>query len=102
MTDNLVAKIIENQEQQRKEQSKKSEWGLSNVRVLNDILEQNDINITNSVWDLLVFNVNGLRINEYGKVCYLSFYKPSKKLLTLFARYNNLIVENFDKITKAI
>lgn len=101
--DNTIVKIFENEYNKRQEEYKNpKEWGLKNVSKLTKILEENGATITNNVWDLLIFNVNGLRINENKKVCYLSFYKPSKKLITLFSRYNDLIIEHFDEITKAI
>ena len=101
MSDNIIIDILKNQEEQRKEQAKQSEWGLSNVRRMTNILELNGANITSHIWDLLLFNINGLRINEAGRVCYLSFYKPSKRILDLLARYNKVIVEHFDEITNA-
>lgn len=100
MSNNIVIDILQKQEEQRREQAKQSEWGLSNVRTLTRILEENGANITSHMWDLLLFNINGLRINESGKVCYISFYKPSKRILELLARYNNIIVKHFNEITK--
>lgn len=100
MSNNIVIDILQKQEEQRKLQAKQSEWGLSNVRTMTNILESNGANITSHMWDLLLFNINGLRINEAGRVCYISFYKPSKRILNLLARYNKVIVEHFDEITK--
>ncbi len=71
-------------------------------RKLVEVLEGAGANITNHVWDLLLFNINGLRINSDGKVCYISFYKESKKIVELLRRYNSVIVQNFDYITKTI
>lgn len=99
--ENSIVKIFENEYNKRQEEYKNPrEWGLSNVRILTRILEENGATISSHMWDLLLFKVNGLRINENKKVCYLSFDKPSKRILELFARYNNVIIDNFDKITK--
>ena len=100
MMDNPVIKILEKQEQQRREIAKQSEWSLTNVTRLTEVLENAGATVSNHLWDLFVFNINGLRINENGKVCYLSFYKPSKKILNVLSKYNDVIVENFNYITK--
>ena len=98
--DNPIIKILENQEQQRREIAKQSEWSLTNVRKLTEVLENAGATVSNHLWDLFVFKINGLRINENGQVCYLSFYKPSKRILNIFSRYNDIIVENFNYITQ--
>ena len=100
MSDNIIIDILEKQEEERREQAKLQEWGVGNRNRLVSILESNGATITDCMWDLLLFNINGLRISESGRVCYLSFYKPSKRILELLARYNNVIVENFNRITK--
>jgi len=99
--DNPIIKIIENQEKARKEKAKlQEEWGILQRQRLVDVLERSGATITNNMWDMLLFKINGLRISENGKVCYLSFYKPSKRILTLFSRYNRIIVDNFKYITQ--
>ena len=97
--DNVIVKILEQKEQQLKEEAKQRSFGLSQLRKLNNIIEQNGGEISNYLWELLLFNINELRLID-GKVCYTSFYKPSKRVLSLFARYNKVIVENFDYIVK--
>ena len=100
MNSNPIIAILEKQEEERKQRVSLQEWGVGNRNRLVSILESEGAVISNNMWDLLLFNINGLRINEAGKVCYLSFYKPSKRILTLLARYNNVIIKNFDEITK--
>ena len=100
MEGNIIVKILENQEKTRKENVKLSEWGMLQRSRLVSVLESAGATITNHVWDLLLFNVNGLRINQAGKVCYLSFYPESKKISLLLNRYSSVIKENFDYITK--
>ena len=97
--DNIIIDVLEKQEKERKAQAMQSEWSLTNVRRLTEVLEKAGATVSSHLWDLFCFNINGLRINQDGKVCYLSFYKPSKRILNIFARYNNVIVENFDYIT---
>lgn len=101
--DNPIIKIIENQENARKEQAKlQSEWGIYQRNKLVKVLEGAGAIITNNMWDMLLFKINGLRISENGKVCYLSFDKPSKKILELFGRYNRVIIDNFKHITSRV
>jgi hypothetical protein len=100
---NLISKILENQKQEQEKIAKqRTEWGIFQRNKLVKTLESNGVNITNHMYDMLLFNINGLRINEEGKICYLSFYKPSKRILELLARYNKIIVENFNYITKGV
>lgn len=101
-TNNIFAKYDEMQKEKRKvEAAQRTEWGIMQRKKLVNLIEQTGEIISNHVYDLLLFNVNGLRIVD-GKVCYLSFYKPSKKLLSLFARHNKLIIEHIDEIVKSI
>lgn len=99
-TSNIFAMYDEKQREKIKtEMAQRAEWGMGQRKKLVDLIEKTGEIITNHVWDLLLFNVNGLRINN-NKVCYLSFYKESKRLTSLFARHNKLIVEHFDEIIK--
>lgn len=80
MTDNIIITILEKEEQRRKEEAEqRKEWGISQRNRLVEVLEKEGAIITNHVWDLLLFNINSLRINSEGKIFYLSFYKESKK-----------------------
>lgn len=100
MNENIIITILEKEEQKRKAQAEqRQEWGMTQRNKLVKVLEEAGATITDHMWDLLLFNINGLRINSEGKVCYLSFYKESKKLIELLRRYNNIIVENFKYIT---
>ena len=98
MSNNILIDIIEKQEQERKNQPM-VEWGIRQRNNLVKILEQNGINITDNLYDMLLFNINGLRINNDGKVCYLSYYPESKKIMKLLMQNNQLIKDNFKYIT---
>lgn len=97
MSDNIIIDILKKQEQERKNQPV-VEWGISQRNRLVKILEQNGVTITDHMWDLLLFNINGLRINAEGKVCYLSYYPESKKIMKLLRQNNELIKNNFNFI----
>ena len=100
MNDNIIITALEQEEQRQKAIAKqRQEWGMTQRKKLVKVLEEAGATITDHVWDLLLFNINGLRINSEGKICYLSFYKESKKIMELLRRYNDVIVENFKYIT---
>lgn len=98
MESTVVIKIIEKQEAERRERALKCEWCLTKQRRLVEVIEQDGGDVSNYMWDLLLTNVNGLRINDGGKVCYLSFYPPSKRILSLLVRHNEAIRANLKKI----
>ena len=76
MNDNIIITMLEKEEQKRKViAEQRQEWGITQRNKLVKVLEQAGATITDHVWDLLLFNINGLRINSDGKVCYLSFYE---------------------------
>ena len=97
MSDNIIVDIFKKQEQERKNQPI-TEWGVLQRSKLVKILETNGVTITDHMWDLLLFNINGLRINAEGKVCYLSYYPESKKIMKLLRQNNELIKNNFNFI----
>jgi hypothetical protein len=97
---NLIVKILENKEKERK--NNVVEWGVLNRNRLVKILEKSGASITNNVYDSLLFNINGLRIGQSGKICYLSFYPKNKKIMTLFLRYEKEIKENFNYIVSNV
>jgi len=100
MNDNIIIAILEKEEQNQKViAEQRQEWGVTQRNKLVKVLEEAGATITDHMWDLLLFNINGLRINSEGKVCYLSFYKKSKKIMELLRRYNSVIIENFKDIT---
>ena len=94
MSNNIIIDIIEKQEQERKN-IPQVEWGIRQRNNLVKILEQNGINITDNLYDMLLFNINGLRINNNGQICYLSYYPESKKIMKLLRQNNQLIKDNF-------
>ena len=100
MNNNVIIEILKREEQKRKLEAENQEWGIMQRNRLVEVLEKAGAIITDHLWDLLLFKINGLRINSDGKVCYLSYYKESKKIMELLRRYNNIIVQNFDYITK--
>lgn len=97
-TKNPIITILENQEAERREWASLSEWNMVRQTRLVEVIEQDGGTVSNYMWDLILGNVNGLRINDSGKVCYLSFYPPSKRILSLLARHNKAIKENLKKI----
>lgn len=97
--ENLVLKILEKKEEKRRSISVQP-WGMSQRTKLVDLLEDNGAYISESVWDLLLFNINELVLTENGNITYKSYYKASKKLIKLFTDYRDLIKENFDYIVK--
>lgn len=100
MNENIIIAILKKEEQKRKIiAEQRQEWGITQRNKLVKVLEEAGATITDHMWDLLLFNINGLRINSEGKVCYLSFYKESKKIMELLRRYNNAVVQNFEYIT---
>lgn len=99
MSGNIIIDIINKQEQERKSQPI-VEWGISQRNKLVSVLGQNGVIISDSLYDMLLFNVNGLRINNDGKLCYLSFYPESKKIMKLLRQNNELIKSNFNFITR--
>lgn len=98
MSDNILIDIINKQEQERKN-IPQVEWGIKQRNNLVKILEQNDVSITDNLYDMLLFNINGLRINNNGQICYLSYYLESKKIMKLLRQNNQLIKDNFKYIT---
>ena len=101
MEQNIIISILEKQEEARREEAARSEWGMRQRNNLVKIIEDNGGTVTNAMYDMLLFNVAGLRINECGKVCYLSYQKtPSKKILALLSCYNEIIKNNLEEIYK--
>lgn len=93
-----IAKILENQNKIRDQQAELKIFGLSQLTRLNRLIEVENGYITSTLWDLLLFNVNDLYINDNRNVCYKSFYKASKRIINFLQQYNNLIINNFDYI----
>ena len=98
MERNPLISIIEKQEAERHERAAQSEWCLTKQRRLVEVIEQDGGTVSNYMWDMILGSVNGLRVNDSGKVCYLSFYPPSKRILSLLAQHNNAIRDNLKKI----
>lgn len=99
MESNIIIKILEQQEIERKRDAEQKIFSLSQLSRLNKLVESVDGSISSSLWDLLYFNVNNLYINN-NQVCYKSFYKPSKRIVKFLNQYNDLIIQNFNYIMK--
>lgn len=100
MSENIVIKILEKEETQRNTiAEQRKEWGLLQRGRLVEVLEKDGAKITNNMWDMLLFNINALRIVD-GKICYISFYNESKRISSLLLRHNKAIMDNFKYITK--
>ena len=75
--------------------------GMSNRNRLVEILEKSGVEISNSMWDLLLFNISTLEKDSDGRVFYLSIKKLiSKRVARLINEYNDAIAENFTYIMK--
>ena len=98
MTNNIIVDILSKQEQKQPI----TEWGITQRRRLVEILEQNNINVSDSLYDMLLTHINGLRISESGKLCYLSYYPESKKVMTLLQRNSGIIKKAFNYITESV
>ena len=94
MEKNLIITILEKQDRERQQRAAQSEWNLNRHRRLVDTIEKDGGQVSDYMYGQLYFNINGLRVNENGKVCYLSFYPPSKRVLSILARHNDAIREN--------
>ena len=95
---NDIIKILENQIIERDRQAELKIFGLSQLSRLNKLVEKENYYITSSLWDLLLFNVNDLYINENGTICYKSLSKPSKRIIKFFLQFNDIIVDNINYI----
>jgi hypothetical protein len=77
---------------------KEQEWGVQQRDNLVKLIELNGGNITEHVKDLLLYKINGLRVNDEGKLYYLSDYKECDRVSRVIKRYRKLIQENLDVI----
>ena len=98
MEGNIFVEALKRQEAERKANT--TEWGLLNRSRLVKTLEGNGVIISDCMWDMLLSHINGLRISENGKLCYLSFYPESKKIMYLLSSNAETIKENFNYITR--
>ena len=97
-----IIKILENQQKARDQQAEQKKFSLSQLSRLNKLVESENGYISSALWDLLLFNVNDLYINENRNVCYKSFHKASKRVLKFLNQYNKLIINNFNYIMTGI
>lgn len=95
--ENLFTKAIENRNEQLQEQAKSSNWSILRRNALVDVLEENDIYVSEHMWDLLLFNIHNLYI-ENGKITYTCLGRPSKKVTDLLVKHQELIIANKDRI----
>lgn len=93
-----IVGILERQKEQVMADARLKVFGLSQLRRLNEVIEDVGGYITTNVWDLLLFNVNDLYIKD-GKIGYTTFNKvPSKKIIKLLNQYNCIIIQKLDYI----
>lgn len=102
MEQNPIIAILEKQNQERIQRAAQSEWNLNRHRRLVEVIERDGEQVSDYMYEWLYSNIIGLRINESGRVCYLSFYSPSKRILSILARHNDSIRENLIKIYGAL
>lgn len=94
--ENVFIKALENEK--RRIDSMQGEWGLSQVSRLNKLLEEKGVYISNSVWDLLIMNVQDLYCKD-GKISVVwRLNQKSKKVIKLVQENYQLIVENYNYI----
>lgn len=93
-----IVKILNNSREKINKQNESKKFNLSQLSKLNRLIEAEGGYISSSLWDLLLFNVDDLFLNEDEKICYTSLYKPSKKVNKFFLEYNNLIKNNLSYI----
>ena len=99
MEKNPIITILEKQDRERKQRAAQSEWNLNRHRRLVDIIEKDGEQVSDYMYEQLYVRINELRVNENGKVCYLSFYPPSKRVISILTRHNDAIRENLHYIT---
>lgn len=98
--ENVFIKALENNK--KKVESMQGNWGLSQVNRLNNLLEEKEIYISESLWNLLIFNVQDLFCNE-GKISIVwRLNQQSKKVIKLIQANYKLIVENYSYIMTGI
>jgi len=74
-------------------------WDFQCTGRLVEVLIQNGYKTTDHMWRLFETRINGLGILD-GKVCYYSFFEPSKRIMSVLSRYNSAIIDNFKYITR--
>lgn len=93
---NVFIKSLENEK--KKVNSMQGNWGLSQVNRLSNILEEKEICISESLWDLLIFNVQDLYCND-GKISVVwRLNQQSKKVIKLIQKNYELIIDNYNYI----
>jgi len=90
--------ILNNNREKINKQNESKKFNLSQLSRLNKLVEAEGGYISSCLWDLLLFNVNDLFLNEDEKICYTSLYRPSKKVNKFLLEYNNLIKNNLSYI----
>lgn len=94
--ENVFIKALENEK--KKVNSMQGNWGLSQVNRLSNILEEKGIYISESLWDLLIFNVQELYCND-GKISVVwRLNQQSKKVIKLIQKNYELIIDNYNYI----
>lgn len=97
--ENVIIKTLENQDKERREKMIRSQWSLNNVRRLTEVLENSGAVVSDFMWNMFVYNIEGLIIVD-GKITYISSVKrPSKRILKMFNIYNDVLIDNFSYIT---
>lgn len=90
-----IVGILKSQEERIKAQQ--GNWGTGNRDRLVNILEENGIHITDNVWDLLLFNIQDLVLND-GKLGIAWRGNESKKVIKVIKENYGLIVDNYKVI----
>lgn len=90
---NVIVEALKAEEKRIK--SMNGNWSMGKRNKLYTLLEDNGVSITNSVFDLLLFNIQDL-ILEDGKL-YIRWRlgQQSKKVIKLIRENHQLIVDNY-------
>jgi len=93
--ENVFIQALENE--RKRVNAMQGNWGLTQVRKLNELLEEKEVYISSNLWDLLLFNIKSLYCND-GKISIEWRDNQSKKVIKLIKENYQLIVNNYEKI----
>jgi len=93
--ENVFIQALENE--RKRVNAMQGNWGLTQVRKLNELLEEKEVYISSNLWDLLLFNIKSLYCND-GKISIEWRDNQSKKVIKLIKENYQLIVNSYEKI----
>lgn len=90
---NVIVEAIKRQEE--KARNIKSNWSMGARNRLVNILESNNVYISDNTWDLLLFSIKNLIVNDGKLFIEWNQSYPSKKVVKIMKENYNLVVENY-------